>query len=91
MSSKSTREKKLEETVKNLTKQVTILKEHVSALQATVILQGHYCDRVHHHLKMQEKKPCQDSDNIKLNGDDMPRLLTSDKVFKKVLQYQEHQ
>ncbi|KAG2154334.1 uncharacterized protein EDB93DRAFT_1248136 [Suillus bovinus] len=75
MSSKSTREKKLEETVKNLTKQVTMLKEHVSALQATT----------------QEKKGCQDSDNIKLNGDGMPRLLTSDEVFEKVVQYQEHQ
>ncbi|KAG1842606.1 hypothetical protein F4604DRAFT_1517008, partial [Suillus subluteus] len=91
MSSKSTREKKLKETVKNLTKQVTMLKEHVSALQATVILQGRYCDRVRRHLETQEKKGCQDSDNIKLNGDGMLRLLTSDEVFEKVLQYQEHQ
>ncbi|KAG2100717.1 uncharacterized protein F5147DRAFT_581931, partial [Suillus discolor] len=91
MSLKSTREKKLEEEVKNLTKQVTMLKEHVSALQATVILQGCYCDRVHNHLETQEKKGCRDSDNIKLNGDGMPRLLTSDEVFKQVLQYQEHQ
>ncbi|KAG1897137.1 uncharacterized protein F5891DRAFT_889862, partial [Suillus fuscotomentosus] len=47
--------------------------------------------KVHHHLETQEKKGCRDSDNIKLNGDGMPRLLTSDEVFEQVLQYQEHQ
>ncbi|KAG2054969.1 hypothetical protein BDR06DRAFT_971313 [Suillus hirtellus] len=64
----STREKKLEETVKKLTKQVTMLKEHT-----------------------QEKKGCREGDNVKLNGDGMPRLLTSDKVFEQVLVYQERQ
>jgi superfamily II DNA helicase RecQ len=91
ISSKSTREKKLEETVKKLTKQVTTLKEHVSALQATVILQGRYCDRVRRHLETQEKKGCREGDNVKLNGDGMPRLLTSDEVFEQVLVYQERQ
>ncbi|KAG2053717.1 hypothetical protein BDR06DRAFT_829128, partial [Suillus hirtellus] len=66
-------------------------KEHVSTLQATVILQGCYCDRVCHHLKTQEKKGCQEGDNVKLNGDGMPRLLTSDEVFEQVLVYQECQ
>ncbi|KAG1844903.1 hypothetical protein C8R48DRAFT_617730 [Suillus tomentosus] len=88
ISSKSTQEKKLEETVKKLTKQVTTLKEHVSALQATVILQGRYCDRVRRHLKTQEKKGCREGDNVKLNGDGMPRLLTSDEVFEQVLRQQ---
>jgi len=88
---KSQREKKLEESVKHLTEQVTMLKEHVSSLQATVILQGCYCDWVRRHLETQEKKGRQGGENIRLNGDGMPRLLTSNEVFEQVLKHHEQQ
>ena len=39
-----------------------MLKVHVSALQATVMLKGRYCDGVRRHQEKQEKGP-QDLDN----------------------------
>jgi len=43
------REQKLQKMVNDLTAQVACLKEQVIGLQATVVLQGLYCDRVRQH------------------------------------------
>ncbi|KAG1736871.1 uncharacterized protein EDB91DRAFT_1055364 [Suillus paluster] len=75
--------------VNDLTAQVACLKEQVVGLQATVVLQGLYCDRVQQHLETQVKK--MEKDNIRLNGNGMPWLLTGNKIFEEVLQHQAQQ
>ncbi|KAG0693814.1 hypothetical protein DFH29DRAFT_759952, partial [Suillus ampliporus] len=83
------KEQKLQRMVDDLTMQVACLKEQVVGLQATVVLQGLYCDRVRQHLETQVKKP--EKENVRLNGDGMPRLLTGDKFFEEVLRHQAQQ
>ncbi|KAH7890277.1 hypothetical protein F5I97DRAFT_1799668, partial [Phlebopus sp. FC_14] len=64
--------------------------EYKSALigmQSTVVLQSMFCNRLSSQLATQEKRQKKKKKG-QLNGDGLPRLLTSNKFYNRVIKHQ---
>ncbi|KAF8834255.1 hypothetical protein BDN67DRAFT_868323, partial [Paxillus ammoniavirescens] len=61
-------------------------KSALLGMQSTVMLQSMYCDGLSEQLAAQEEKRKQ-AKKGQLNGDGLPRLLTSDKFHKCVVEH----
>ena len=56
-------------------------------LQASNVLNEMYCDLLRHQLAHQEGKKTQRKGTGKLVGDGLPRLLSGDDVYEKVVEF----
>jgi hypothetical protein len=59
----------------------------VVGMQSTVVLQSMFCDHLSGQLAAQEEKKKKKKKG-QLNGDGMPRLLTSDEFYHRVVEHQ---
>lgn len=63
----------------------------ITNLQASMVLQSIYCERLRSQLHAQENKASKKKGSGKLLGDGLPRCLTADEFFSKVQEFTEKQ
>ncbi|KAG1760556.1 hypothetical protein EDD22DRAFT_761260, partial [Suillus occidentalis] len=60
---------------------------HVITLQAQAILNEAYCNKLHNQLAFWEKKATNSDAPGKLVNDGLPRLLSGDEFYKRVVEF----
>lgn len=66
----------------------TQYKRALTGMQSTMVLQSMFCERLSGQLATQEEKQKKKRKKGQLNGDGLPRLLTSDEFYNRVVQHE---
>ena len=66
----------------------TRYKSALVGMQSTMVLQSMFCERLSGQLATQEEKQKKKRKKGQLNGDGLPRLLTSDEFYDRVVQHE---